>query len=96
MRGHFSHVTGLHRPAELSPQFVGAGFDHRVVRNANDRTVCAIQGHRNPGGLLKQLIQLFLKRRRRFVHESASVSGMTAFPNRQVAALYHRIYRFSY
>jgi hypothetical protein len=96
MRGHFSHVTGLHGPAELSPQFVGAGFDHRVVRDTNNRPVCAIQGHRNPGGLLKELIQLFLKRRRRFIHEPASAGGMTGFLDRQVAALYHRISRFFY
>jgi hypothetical protein len=96
MRGHFPHVTGLHRTAELSPQLVGAGFDHRVVRDANDRPIGAIQGHRNPGGLLKQLIQLFLKRRRRFIHESASAWGIPGFPKRQVAALYHRMGRFSY
>jgi hypothetical protein len=96
MRGHFSQVTGLHRAAELPPQFVGAGFDHRVVRDANERTVCAIQGHRDPGGLLKQLIQLLLKRRRRFIHESASAWDMTGFLDHQVAALYHRIDRFSY
>lgn len=72
MSGHFSHVTGLHGAAELSPQFVGAGFDHRVVRHADDRPVCSIQGHRNPGRFLKQLIQFFLKLRRRFIHESAS------------------------
>jgi hypothetical protein len=96
MRGHFSHVTGLHSTAELSPEFVGTGFDHRVVRDADNRTVCAIQGHRNPGGLLKQLIQLFLQRRRRSIHESASAWGMTGLLNRQVAALYHRIGRFLY
>jgi hypothetical protein len=96
MRGHLSHVIGLHRTAELSPQFVGTGFDHGVVRDADDRAVGAIQGHRNSGGLLKQLIQRFLKRRRRFIHESASAWGMTGFLNRQVAALYHRIGRFLY
>jgi hypothetical protein len=96
MRGHFSHVTGLHRPAELSPQLVGAGLDHRVVRDAHDRAVGTIQGHRDSGGLLKQLLQLLLKRRRRFVHESASAWGMTGFLNRQVDALYHRIDRFLY
>jgi hypothetical protein len=87
-------VTGLHGAAELSPEFMGTGFDHRVVRDADNRTVCAIQGHRDPGGLLKQLIQLFLKRRRRSIHESASAWGRTGFLNRQVAALYHRIGRF--
>ena len=96
MRGQFSHVTGLRGPAESSPQFVGAGLDRRVVRDANDRPLCAIQGHRNPGGLLKQLIQLFLKRRDRFIHESASTRSLTGFPDRQVAAIYHRIDRFSY
>jgi len=96
MRGHFSHVTGLHRPAELSSQFVGAGLDHGVVRDAHDSAVCTIQGHRDSGGLLKQLIQLFLKRRRRFVHESASAWGMIGHLNRQVAALYHRMGRFLY
>jgi hypothetical protein len=96
MRGHLSHVTGLHRTAELSPQFVGAGFDHRVVRDADDCTVCAIQGHRNPGGLLKQLIQLFLKCRRRFIHESASAWDRNGSLDHQVAALYHRISGFSY
>ena len=96
MRGHFPHVSGLHRTAELSAQFVGAGFDHRVMRDADDLAVCAIQGHRNPGGLLKQLIQLFLKRRRRFIHDSASARGLTKFLNRQVDALYHGINRFSY
>ena len=87
MRGHLPHVTGLHRTAELSSQFMGAGFDHRVVRNANDRTVCAIQGHRDPGGLPQQLIQPFLKRCHRFIHESASAWGMIGSLNRQVAAL---------
>jgi hypothetical protein len=96
MRGHFSHVAGLHRAAELSPQLVGAGFDHRVMRDANNRTVCAIQGHRDPSRLLKQLIQLFLKRCRRFIHESASAWGVTEFLDHQVAALYHRIDGFSY
>jgi hypothetical protein len=94
MRGQFSHVTGLDRPAELSSQFVGAGFDHRIVRDAHDRTVGPIQGHRNLSRLLKQLVQLFLKRRRRSIHESASAWGMTGFLNRQVDALYHRINQF--
>jgi hypothetical protein len=75
MRGHFPHVTGLHGATELSPQFVGTGLDHRVVRDADDRPVGTIQGHRDPGGLLKQLIQLFLKRRRRSIHESAPNEG---------------------
>jgi hypothetical protein len=66
------------------------------MRDADDRTVGAIQGHRNPRGLLKQLIQLFLKHRRRFIHESASDWGMAGFLNRQVAALYHRIGSFHY
>lgn len=96
MRGHFSHVTGLHRPAELSPQLVGAGLDHGVVRDAHDGTVGTIQGHRDSGGLPKPLLQLFLKRRRRFVHESASSWGMTGSLNCQLAALYHRIGRFLY
>jgi hypothetical protein len=96
VRSHFSHVSGLHRATEPSPQLVGTGFDHRVVRDANDRAVCAIQGHRNPGGLLKQLIQLFLKRRCRFIHESASAWNMTGYLDHQAAALYHGIYRFSY
>jgi hypothetical protein len=96
MRGHFSHVTGLHGTAELSPQFMGAGFDHRVVRNAHDRAVGAIQGHGNSGGLLKELIQLFLKCRRRFIHDSTSAWGMTGLLKRQVAALYHRVGRFLY
>jgi hypothetical protein len=96
MRGHFSHVTGLHRAAESSPQFVGAGLDYRIVRHADDRPVCAIQGHRNTGGLLKQLVQFFLKRRRRFIHESASVRDMTGVLNHQAAALYHRTGRFLY
>ena len=96
MGGHVTHVTGLDCTAELSPQFVSAGLDHRVVRDANDRTVCTIQGHRNPGGLLEQLVQLFLERRRRFIHDSVSAWGLTGFLNRQVAALYHRTDRFSY
>jgi hypothetical protein len=72
MRGHFPHMTSLDCTAELSPQFVGAGFDHGVVRDTDDGPVGAIQGHRNAGSLLKELIQFFLKHRSRFIHESTS------------------------
>lgn len=96
MPGQFSHVTGLHGTTESSSQFVGAGFDDGIVRDANDRAVGAIQGHRDPGGLLKQLIQLLLKHRRRFIHESASAWGMTGFPDSRVAAVYHGKHSFSY
>ena len=96
MRGQFSHVAGLDGAAELSPHFVGAGFDDRVVRDADDGPVGAIQSHRNPSGLLKELIQFLLKRRCRFIHESTSTSGTTGFLNRRGAAIYHRIHRFSY
>lgn len=89
-------MIGLHRAAELSPELVGACFDHRVMRDTDDRSVGAIQGHRNLGGLLKQLIQLFPKCRRQFIHESASARGMAGFLNRQMDALYHGIDRFSY
>jgi hypothetical protein len=96
MRSHLTHVSSLHLAAESSPQFMGSSFDDRVVRDADNRTICAIQGHRDPGSLSKQVLQLFLKRRRRFIHESASTWGMTGDLDRQVAALYHRIDRFSY
>jgi hypothetical protein len=94
--GHLPHVTGLHRAAESSPQFVSAGLDDRVMRDAHDRAVDAIQGDRDTSGLLQQLVQFFLKRRRRFVHESASAgrdwvpkvpSGRTLSQNRQVPLL---------
>ncbi len=75
MRGHFTHVTGLHITAELSPQFVGAGFNHGVMRDADDCAVGTIQGHRDPSRLPEQLIQFFLKSRRRFIHESASLGS---------------------
>ena len=75
MRSHLVHVSRLHRATELSAQFVSTGFDHRVMWDADDRSICAIQGHRDTSGLLKQLTELFLKRRHRFVHESASHSG---------------------
>lgn len=91
MSGHLSHVTGLHRAAESSPQFVSAGLDDRVMRDTHDRAIDAIQGDRDTGGLPEQLIQFFLKRCRRFIHESASAEGGTASPKCQVAALYHRI-----
>jgi len=56
MRSHLAHVSSLYRATELSPQFMGTRFDHRVVRDTDNRTICAIQGHRDPGGLLKQLL----------------------------------------
>jgi hypothetical protein len=97
MGRQFSHVSGLHRTAQLSPQLMGAGFDHGVMRDADDRPVGPIQGHRHSGSLSKQLIQTFLKRRCRSVHESASVwgqewgpkvpSGRTLPRNRQVPLL---------
>jgi hypothetical protein len=96
MRSHLVHVSSLHRPAEFPPQFMGAVFDHRIVGDANHRAVGAIQGHRNSGGLLKQLIQLLLKRRGRFIHESASGWGMIGLLNPQGAASYHRIGSFRY
>jgi hypothetical protein len=96
MRGQFSHVCGLDRAAELSPHFVGAGFDNRVVRDADDGPVGAVQGHRHPSGLAKELFQFLLKSRRRYIHESTSEWGTTGCLNRRVAAIYHRIHRFSY
>ena len=72
MSGQCSQVGGLDRPTESSPQFVGPGFDEGVMSNAHDGAVEPFQGHRDAGGLLKQLIQLFLKPRHRFIHESAS------------------------
>jgi hypothetical protein len=66
------------------------------MRNAHDRAVDAIQGDRDTGGLLEQLVQSLLKRRRRFIHESASAEGGTEFPKCQVAALYHKTGRFLY
>jgi len=89
-------MISLNLAAQPPPQFVSGGLDDGIMRDANNRTVCTIQGHRDPGALLKQLLQLFLKRRHRFVHESASGWGRTGFLVRQVAALYHRINRFSY
>jgi hypothetical protein len=96
MRGHFSHMGGLDRAAELSPHLVGAGFDNRVVRDADDGPVGAIQGHRHPSHLAKELIQFLLKSRRRYIHESTSEWFTTGFLNRRVAAIYHRIHRFCY
>ena len=96
MSGQFSHVLGLHHAAELSPQFVGAAFDERVMGNAHDGAVGAIQGHRNLSSLLKQLVEFFLQHRRRFVHESASVRTSRDPQSPKPAALYHRIARFSY
>jgi hypothetical protein len=37
-----------------------------------------------------------LKSRRRYIHESTSEWGTTGCLNRRVAAIYHRIHRFSY
>lgn len=75
VRGHFPHVAGLHRTAELSSQFVGAGFDDGIVGHTDDRTVDAIQGHRDSGSFLQELVQFFLKRSCRSIHESASARG---------------------
>ncbi len=75
---------------------MGSSFDDGVMRDAHDGAVGAIQGHRNPGGLLKQLIQLFLKVCCRSIHGLASAWGMTVFLNRRFAELYHRIVRFLY
>lgn len=96
MNGHFAHVTGLHRTAELPPQFVGAGLDHRIVRHTDDRAVGPIQSNRNSGRFLKQFVQLLLKSRCRSVHESASAGSEKGSPKCQVAALYHRIDGFLY
>lgn len=87
VRGHFPHVVGLHGAAELAAQFVSAGFDHGVVRDTHHRTVCAIQGNRDSGGLAKQLIELLLKRRRRIIHESASAGDAMGCLKCQAAAL---------
>jgi hypothetical protein len=96
MRGHFPHVTGLHFPAELSSQLVSPGFNHGVVRNAHDGAVGTIQGHRDSGGLMEQLFQLFLKRCRCISHESTSVPAESRFPKCQADAFYQRIDAFLY
>lgn len=96
MRGQCSHVLGLHGPTQLAPEFVGADFDDRVMRDADHGPVGTIQGHSDLGGLPQELIQLFLKRRSRFVHGSASPRGKKGSPKRQVAALYHRTRAFLY
>lgn len=75
---------------------MAAGFDHRVVRDTHDRTVGTIQGHRHPRGLVQQLIEFFLKRRRRFIHESASTGVRAGTQNTKAAAPYHRIGWFRY
>lgn len=96
MRGEFSHVIGLNGTAELSTEFMGTRFDHRIVRNADDRAIGTIQGDRDAGRLLKQSIQRFLKCRRQSIHESASSLARTESPKHRVTAIYHRTVRFSY
>jgi hypothetical protein len=49
--GDLLHLLRLDLLAELPPQLMSAGLDHRIVRNSNDGSLSTIQGDGNFGRL---------------------------------------------
>jgi hypothetical protein len=70
MRGELAHLAGLDQAAELLPQFMRPGLDHRVMGDAHDRAVGSIQGHGGLRGLVQELVEFFLECGRCPIHGS--------------------------
>ena len=59
LRGDRAHLPRLDLAAELMSQFMGAGFDHRVMGRPDDRAVGPIQGHRHLRRLEEEVDRVF-------------------------------------
>lgn len=96
LRGNLAHLTCLNLSTELLAQFVGAGFDHRIMGDAHNRPIRPIQGHRGFGGFAQQLSEFLLQNCGVTIHGLVpSMSSLTP-PNSRGAALYHEMVTFSY
>jgi pyocin large subunit-like protein len=90
VNGEIAHMLCLNPATELSAQFVGSGLNGRVVGDSHDRTIGAIEDHGDLGGLAKQLIEFFLERARRSIHESSPSWEEIHSPKLRRAADYHK------
>jgi hypothetical protein len=96
VRGEVAHLAGLDPPAELLPEFMRAGLDHRVMRDADDGALRVVQGYGDLRGFAQELIELFLECGRRPIHGSTPSMPESDPPKFPGAALYHRIPEFPY
>jgi hypothetical protein len=96
VRREVAHLAGLNPPAELLPEFMRAGLDHRVMREADEGALRVVQCHGDFRGLAQELIELFPERRRHPIHGSTLSMPRSDPPEYPGAALYHRIPEVSY
>jgi hypothetical protein len=96
VRGEVAHLTGLDPAAELLPEFMRAGLDHRVMRDAYDGALRVVQGHGDFRGFAQELIELLLECSRRPIHGSTLSMPRSDPPKFHGFALYHRIPEVSY
>jgi hypothetical protein len=96
MLGELAHLPGLDPAAELSPQFVGAGLDHRVMRETDEGALGAVEGHGDLRGLAQELVEFVLECGRRPIHGSTPSLSRSGPPELPRAALYNEKPAFSY
>jgi hypothetical protein len=96
LRGNFTHLTCLDLSAELLSQFVGAGLEHGVMRDADDRPFRPVQGDRDFGGFAQQLIEFLLQNHGLPIHGLTPSMPSLNPPKSRGAALYHEVLTFSY
>jgi len=89
-------MAPLNLSTELLSHFVSPALDDRVVRHPLNGAIRPIQCHRNLGGLLEQIVQLFPQPQGIAVHGQSPSDEFCVSPTNQTRPVYHGNPRFSY